>query len=131
MKRYTITDEHYQKFNLTARGQEFLMVIYYSNYSDAWYMDVNISDGEYIVKGERMVSGVDLGFKYDFKGVYILDKNLQPRDPKADGWKDLYIYILNEDELEAQARAKVPEPVYLIDDNSNPLVDGLGFYLTV
>lgn len=131
MKRFSITNERYQKFNLSIRGEEFSLVIYYINYSNAWFMDITTNGGASIVKGEKMVSGVDLGFKFPTKGVFIADENGNAKDPDGTNWDGLYLYALDEDELESTARKTVLEPTYLIDSNSNPLVDSSGFYLTV
>lgn len=131
MTKYAITNERYQKFNIDVRGVSITIVLYYNNIDKAWYRDSFTAEGAVVVYGEKMVSGVDMGFKFPFKGVYVADGEGNLKDPTEDNWDNLFLYILDEDELEPQTRATVPEPTYLIDPNSNPLVDSSGFFLVV
>lgn len=131
MTRYTISNERYQKFNIDVRGTDLALVLYYNTTSDAWYVDVFRAEGEVLIYGEKMVSGVDLGFKFEFRGVYVADGEGNFRDPDSNNWDNLFLYILDEDELEDAPRANIPEPTYLIDAGGNPLVDGNGYNLVV
>lgn len=131
MKRYIITDEHYQKFSLDVRGQEIQMVFYYILSSDAWYRDAYNSLGTAIVHGERLVSGVDIGFKFGIEGIFIAGPNGEARDPDGSGWKDLFLYVLDEGELDPASLYTVAEPTYLIDDASDPITDDSGLFLVV
>lgn len=128
MIKYAITNERYQKFNIDFRGTNITLVIYYNSMDEAWYRDAYTEEGT-VIFGEKLVSGVDMGFKFPFKGVYIADGQGNLKDPSSDNWDNLFLYILDEDELEDQPRAGVPDLVYLIDADSNPIVDSNGYYI--
>ena len=131
MTRYTITDEAYQKFSLTVRELEMQVVFYFIASSDAWYTDIFDSEGNVIALGERLVSGVDTGFKFGIEGVFVAGPNGEAKDPDSTGWKDLFLYVLDEDELAPQKLFTVAEPTYLIDADSNPIVDPSGLLMVV
>ena len=131
MTQYTITDEPYQKFSLDVRGEDMQVVLYFILQSDAWYADITDSVGNVVAKGERMVSGVDTGFKFGIPGVYIAGPNGEAKDPDSTGWEDLFIYVLDEDELEPTKARTTVEPTYLIDADSNPIADSSGLLLVV
>jgi len=129
MTRYAITDETYQRFSLDVRGQEMRVIFYFILSSDAWYADIFDSEGNTVALGERMVSGVDTGTKFGIEGVFIAGPNGEAKDPDSTGWKDLYLYVLDEDELDPKKLFTVAEPTYLIDADSNPIVDPSGLLL--
>ena len=131
MVRYTVSDEKYQKFSMGIRGDDMSVVIYYVHASDSWYANSNTESGEIVAVGERLVGGIDLGFKFGIPGVYIADGQGQPKDPDSEGWSNLFFYILTEEELADTERRTSVEPVYLIDSNGNPIVDSKGFNLVV
>ena len=131
MTRYSVTDEKYQKFSIDVRGTEITLVIYYIHSSDSWYRDAYDPAGNVVTLGERLVGGLDLGFKFGIPGIYIADSLGNAKDPDGTGWSDLFIYVLSEDELEDTARRLGIEPTYLIDGNSDPLTDSKGFFLVV
>lgn len=131
MKRYTITDETYQKFSMDVRGQEMNVVLFYILSSDSWYADIADPLGNIVAKGERLVSGVDTGFKFGIPGVYIAGPNGEAKDPDGTGWTDLFFYVLDEDELDDVSLFTIVDPTYLIDDASDPITDDSGLYMVV
>jgi len=130
MIRYAIGSETFQRFSLDVRGQEMTVVLYYVLSSDAWYADITTAQGDIVALGERMVSGLDTGFKFGVEGVFIAGPNGESNDPDGTGWDNLFIYVLEEDELDP-VRFRVVEPTYLIDAFSNPITDASGLYLVV
>lgn len=131
MTKYPISNNKYQRFTLNVRGQDMVVTLYYILSNDAWYADIVRASGEVVGYGERMVSGVDTGVKFGVPGVYIAGPNGEAKDPDGEGWDNLFIYVLDESELEADLGLTKTQPVYLIDANSNPLVDKHGLYLVV
>lgn len=120
-----MTDEPVQNFTLDVRGSYIELKAYYNDIDGAWYADFTNEEGVIMPLGEKLVSGVDIGFKFGVEGIYIAKLDGTFQDPGPDGWSDLYFYILEEDEL-GQKDTAFNGFTYLVDDNNNPLYDDFG-----
>jgi len=131
MIRYAVRNDTYQKFTLDIRGQDMTVVLYYVLQNDAWYADITSDTGEIVAQGERMVSGIDTGFKFGIPGVFIAGPNGEAHDPDGEGWDNLYFYVLTLEELDIGPLFAQADPTYLIDAMSDPIVDSDGLFLVV
>ncbi len=131
MTKYTISNDTYQKFILNVRGVERHVVFYFVLSSNHWYADVYTTKGVAIVKGERLVSGIDLGFKMGVEGVYIAKADGSAKDPDKTGWDGLFLFVLDEDELSVKKTFTTKEQTVLVDKDNNILVDASGLFILV
>lgn len=99
MQQYKLLENTYQQITVDIRGIDYIFTIYQSTNSYYWFFDLSTTNEEIIVVGEKLVSGIDLGFKLSIKGIYIANTDGSIKDPNEDGLSDVALYILNKDEL--------------------------------
>ena len=93
MIEINVIDEPKQKFSLVLNSRRVTIELWYSVFGDRWSADVSI-DGEKVLHGRRIVSGVDLLASFNF-GIGIIfahsDLNEKPtRDNLPLGIVKLY-----------------------------------------
>ncbi len=70
MIRFTVTNDADQKFSTIVNNRRVTIRLWYANFNDRWSADISI-DGEPVLHGRKIVTGVDLLGTFDF-GIGVI-----------------------------------------------------------
>ena len=105
MIRFNLADEPDQQFSTTLNSQRVTIRLRYNSTSGRWAMDVAIDD-QPVLNGQKVVSGVDMLYKYDLGigAIFALPAKagaLPDRDNLPNG--NVRLYSATQAEIDAAA----------------------------
>lgn len=94
MIKFNVTGEPDQQFSAVVDGRRLTLRLWYSTFTERWSLDVSV-DGEPVVAGRKIVTGVDLIEPFSLKiGVIFAatsdESGVVDRDAFTDGTASLY-----------------------------------------
>lgn len=85
---------------ITLDGKQYRLTFYYSDNESAWYLNIEgLTDTAIIVKGIKLVMGVDLLEPYaliDLGQLWLVDLTGQKRDPSFDNISNDFVLYYQE-----------------------------------
>ena len=106
MIRFTITKDSDQKFSTIMNGRRVTIRLWYANFNDRWSADISV-DGDPVLHGRKIVSGVDLLAAFDFGIGVIFSHSENSSEPNRDNLPNglVKIYHATQEEVDAAISA--------------------------